>query len=230
MKNKLVITLLLLSTSLSVVLTGCNLINNFQNNSSQNNNSQNNSSPIKAPEWNEVKVIMKKAVISAEDLQKISRYDSYQSSENEIDEIIDIYNSSKNPKVRMKLLNILDRNLSYNLPDLKQKNNFSKLLTLYQNIVKSNDKALAPIALKGLVFVEGDSHSSKWQKENWSWSKELVVLLEEAVNEKLYNLSALGYYEQLALANKYQNSLFTKGCKEYVKFYGVNILVVVMKI
>ncbi|MCC3450451.1 MAG: tetratricopeptide repeat protein [Microcoleus sp. PH2017_39_LGB_O_B] len=218
MKNKLVITLLLLSTSLSVALTGCNPSSNSQNNSSQNNSSQNNSSPIKAPEWNEVKVIMKKPVISVEDLQKISRYDSYQSSENEIDEIIDIYNSSKNPKIRMKLLNILDRNLSYNLSNLKQSNNFSKLLTLYQNIVKSNDKALAPIALKGLVFVEGDSQSPKWQ--DWSWSKELIILLEEAVNKKLYNLSALGYYEQLALANKYPNSLFTKGCKEYVKFSG----------
>lgn len=218
MKNKLVITLLLLSTSLSVALTGCNPSSNSQNNSSQNNSSQNNSSPLKAPEWNEVKVIMRKAVISAEDLQKISRYDSYQSSDNEINEIIDIYNSSKNPKIRMKLLNILDRNLSYNLPNLKQSNNFSKLLTLYQNIVKSNDKALAPIALKGLIFAEGDSQSPKWQ--DWSWSKELIILLEEAVNKKLYNLSALGYYEQLALANKYPNSLFTKGCKEYVKFSG----------
>jgi TolA-binding protein len=218
MKNKLVITLLLLCTSLSVVLTGCNQNNNSQNNNSQNNSAQNNTSPIKPPEWNEVKVIMKKAVISAEDLQKISRYDSYQSSENEINEIIDIYSSSKNPKIRLKLLNLLDRNLSYNLSNLKESKNFSKLLTLYQNIAKSNDKTLAPIALKGLVFVEGDSQSPKWQKENWSWSKELIILLEEAVNKKLYNLSALGIYEQLALANKYPNSLFTKGCKEYVKF------------
>ncbi|MEG4319452.1 MULTISPECIES: tetratricopeptide repeat protein [unclassified Microcoleus] len=206
MKNKLVITLLLLSTSLSVVLTGCNL----------NNSSQNNSSPIKAPEWNEVKLIMKKAEISTEDLNKISGNYFDPITDNEINEIIDIYNSSQKLEIRKKILIILDSNLS----NLTQGNNFSKLLTLYQNIVKSNDKALAPIALKGLVFVEGDSQSPKWQKENWSWSKELVILLEEAVNKKLYNLSTLGYYEQLALANKYPNSLFTRGCKEYVKFSG----------
>ncbi|MCC3417273.1 MAG: tetratricopeptide repeat protein [Microcoleus sp. PH2017_29_MFU_D_A] len=214
MKNKLVITLLLLSTSLSVVLTGCDLSSNSQNNSSLNNNSQNNRSPIKATEWNEVKVIMKKAEINAEDLQKISRYDSSQISDNKIEEIIDIYNSSKNPEIRKEILNIVDRNL-YNL---KKGNNFKKLLLLYQNIIKTDDKNLTPIALRGLVFAEGDSESPKWQ--DWSWSKELVILLEEAVNKKLYNLSAFGYYEQLALANKYPNSLFTKGCREYMKFSG----------
>jgi outer membrane protein assembly factor BamD (BamD/ComL family) len=198
MRKFFIVALLLSSITVSVLLTRCNL---------------NNSSKI--PEWGEVKEIMKKGVsISIEDLKKISGDIYYQVNPDEINEIIDIYNSSNNTDIRIKILNTLNQNLS----NLKESRNYQKILTFYQDIAKSNDNILSPIALEGLVDAEGGSNSERWQ--DWAWSKEVVILLEEAVNKNLNNLSNFGDLELLALANKYPDSLFTRACKEYAEFTG----------
>jgi TolA-binding protein len=201
MKKKLIAALLLASINLFLLLTKCN----------PNQNPQ-----LKTPEWSEVKTIIKKETISVEDYNKIISTTYYQISPDEIDEIINIYNNSKNKNIRKLLLKILANNIYF----LKESNNFEKIIILYQNIVKSNDKTLSPIALKGLADAEGDLESKKWEREDWSWSKELINFFEEAVNKNLYKLSELENLQLLALANKYPDSLFTKGCKEYAKFTG----------
>jgi TolA-binding protein len=130
------------------------------------------------------------------------------SSTNKTDEVLKIYNSQKDVELQRIILkaNSLTKN-------------DDKLLKLYKSIAIGNNKLLAPIALNKLMEIEG---SEKWT--NWQWSNDISKILAESVDKDFYKLSEFSddYIKLLNLAQRYPNSLFTKACKEYSSFTGVN--------
>lgn len=209
---------LLLTPFMLILFSGCSFINGIF---SQQNE------PKQPPQWNEVKSILKNDVITADSFNNIFEYqlNSYEIKSDEIDELINIYNSTKYERTKKIILQsingrfsqVTNSNTSRDISEeLKAIISNTKLFNFYLEIAKSNKSKLASLALRGLIDREGGSDSPKWQ--DWSWSSEVANLLENVVNNNLYSLSKLGYYELLLLTNKYPDSLFTKGCKEYVSF------------
>ncbi|MBW4449807.1 MAG: PDZ domain-containing protein [Spirirestis rafaelensis WJT71-NPBG6] len=122
---------------------------------------------------------------------------------NKIDEIIEIYNSEKDDKIRFAILG----GLTESLPQ------YTKVLELYESVATSQNRLLAAKALRELTNAPDDE---RWT--TWGWSNKVKETLEEAVEKDFDKLSLLDNLELLALANKYPNSRFTKACIEYRSF------------
>ncbi len=129
---------------------------------------------------------------------------------NQINEIVNIYNSKNNDNVRRVILEEIN---SEALSKSISIENNPIIFNLYKSILFSQNRSLAPIALRGIT---NSSSDERWS--NWGWSVDVVRILEEAVNKDFYKLSSLDSSELLALANKYPNSKFTKACIEYRSF------------
>ena len=133
------------------------------------------------------------------------------SSERYGQELIEIYKKRDNSIVRQAII------LKFN-NNIKELSNDVNLISLYNSAVASGDIELAPLAFQALLSIEGDTRSIKWQ--DWGWSKNILQIFERAVNKDFYILNRLSSYELIAISNKYPNSLFTKGCKEYLSGIG----------
>lgn len=216
MRNNQIKFLVLTSFSIFILLSGCNFINGMFGHKDEQLE--------QPPQWNEVKSIIKNDIITADSFNRLLEYqfDLYEIKPSDIDELINIYTSTKYEKVKEIILRLMNSRLSQltNNNDTTENSKIitsnTKLFNLYLETAKSKNLKLAPLALRGLIDREGGSDSPKWQ--DWSWSLEVSNLLKDAVYNNLYNLSKLSYSELLLLTNKYSNSLFTKGCKEYVSF------------
>ena len=129
------------------------------------------------------------------------------SSERYIQELIEIYKKRDNSIVRQAII------LKFN-NNIKELSNDVNLISLYNSAVVSGDIEVAPLAFQALLSIEGD----KWQ--DWGWSNNILQIFERAVDKDFYILNRLSSHEMLAISNKYPNSLFTKGCKEYLSGIG----------
>ncbi|NER98189.1 MAG: tetratricopeptide repeat protein [Symploca sp. SIO1B1] len=122
---------------------------------------------------------------------------------NQVDRVLNIYKFKKDNETRATILRQM---IISGLDDTRVKD-------LYLQVAASNNHTLAPIALRGLT---NNSMDERWT--NWSWSNEIIKLLEQAVEKDFYKLSSLDLTEMVALTNQYPNSQFTKACIEYRKF------------
>lgn len=147
----------------------------------------------------------------------------YDINPEEVDEILQIYESTQNDDLRQIILRLLNRNTQYMLENKRFKR-------LYKNLVHSEDKLLAAIAFRGLISAEltrDENNKDQWQ--NWQWSPYIKNLLEKAVETDMHLLSSLYRLELLELSKRYPNSKFTEGCKEYTKltdgdtYFGNNL-------
>ena len=133
--------------------------------------------------------------------------------EDEIDEVLSLYKSTKDDRLRLELFNKLSVFIKTN----------SKVLDLYKKVASSQDRMLAPIALKQLLNTEltkDGADNDQWT--NWQWSQDVKKILEESVEKSMYKLSGLEYHFLLVLANRYPASKFTQGAKEYRTLIGGN--------
>lgn len=134
--------------------------------------------------------------------------------ENEIDELIRFYQLAKDDALRLELFKKLSNSIKTN----------PKVLDLCKKVAANQDRILAPIALKQLLYAElSKDVAGKDQWTNWQWSQDVKKLLEEAVNKSMYKLSGFEYLQILTLANRYPDSLLTQGAKEYRDFVGGNL-------
>lgn len=172
-------------------------------------------------------------VVIQEEIDKLFGYTP--ESVVQIDKLLDIYESTDDPKILIAILeeiNELFSEYSYlkealeegELSEEQQKTfiiqkkivSNQRLLSLYQKVAESNDRLLSPIALYGFLALEGGRYSEKWQ--DWSWGKRTEKLLHQAVNGSFYKLANFHVTELLAIAEHYPESLYTKACREYVAF------------
>lgn len=131
---------------------------------------------------------------------------------NQVDEILNVYNLQKEDRLRKLILNSINEVITQ--AEIIKNNKFNKeLLNLYKTVAGSKNLSLSPVALRGILNIEGNE---KWT--DWNWSNEVGKILKEAVDKDFYKLSLLTYYELLALTNKYPDSQFTTACKEYTSF------------
>jgi len=150
---------------------------------------------------------------TGEALNLLDKVDGASIKENEIDEILSLYNSTKDDQLRLGIFNNLSGFIKTN----------PKVLDLYKKVAESQDRILAPIALRALIYAEltkDASGNDQWT--NWQWSQNVKKILEEAVGQSMYKLSAFNYPHLLILANKYPDSKLTQGAKEYRNFIGGN--------
>jgi len=190
------------------LLPGCGF---FQGILNQGNKSS--QSTYKPVTWEEAKTGLMTASPTGEALNLLDKVDGGSIKENEIDEILSLYNSTKDDKLRLGLFNKLSGFIKTN----------PKVLDLYKKVAESQDRILAPIALSELIYAEltkDASGNDQWT--NWQWSQNVKKILEEAVGQSMYKLSELDYSHLLILANKYPDSKLTQGAKEYRNFIGGN--------
>lgn len=162
----------------------------------------NNSQSYKEVKWQDLKGQLSSSEISVDVLNLISRV---YLKDNEINEAIDIFDSSKNIDLRKGLF--VKFSSSTQNPRVKD---------LVTSIAKSQDRQLSPIALRALISSEtkrDSSNNDQWT--TWQWSPEILVLLEDAVNQNMFRLSAFSYHQLLKLAERYPESMMTKGAIQY---------------
>ena len=154
-------------------------------------------------EWQDLKSQLSSNEISADALNLVNRLDL---KDNEINEAIDIFNSSKNTDLRKSLF--IKFSSSTDNPRVKD---------LVRSIANSQDRQLSPIALRALISSEikrDASNNDQWT--TWQWSPEILVLLKDAVNQNMFKLSAFNdYRELLKLSERYPESKLTKGAIQY---------------
>lgn len=147
----------------------------------------------------------------------------YNINSQQVDEILQIYESTQDDDLRQIILQVLNRNLKYMLEN-------KRFQRLYKNLVHGENKLLAAIAFKGITKAEltkDEDYKDQWQ--NWRWSPGVKKLLEKAVETDMYLLSKLEFFELLELSKRYPNSKFTQGCKEYTRltdgdtYFGNNL-------
>lgn len=182
----------------------------------QKSNSQ--SSDNQEIKWKDIKEGIKTDNLSGDALNKVesaaSRYSSLVIQKNEIDEVIELFKRSRNLQIRLNLFKILKSKF------FGQK---AELVNLFKTTAESNDQLLAPLALSALVDSELSRDTrNRDQWETWQWSDDVKKLLEESANKNMYKLSAIGFSSLtlLRLAQKYPDSKFAKGAKEYRGFIG----------
>ena len=202
MKKNLIILLLV---PISIALPGCHIFNGILG-----------SKPseleiCKQLTWDKVKTGLSNDVVTDEALNDFNDYINYECEKinsNQVNDILNIYNSTQDVELQQEIIKTLATS-SFIAGN-------EKILDLYKSFANSPDRVLAPLGLRVAIYRIYQEDSERWQ--DWLWSEPIRSLLEEAVNKDLYKLSSLDYFELLALANKYPDSLFTKGCKEYVSF------------
>ncbi|MBV6627679.1 MAG: tetratricopeptide repeat protein [Rivularia sp. (in: Bacteria)] len=212
------------STGIMFLLSGCNIITKFNDQSITEN---------QTPEiltWDEIKQIIKKDTLTVDELNKIpdNRYYSAEIEVNEAKELIKIYEKTKYNRVRIKILRVINNvltNFAYSTsssfsaevnPNVIAIGTDEEILNFYYSVAKSKHPILSAIAVQGIVAREGSDKT--W--ENWSWSKPVLELFEEILNRDMYKLSQLNYYELLNFVERYPESLYIKGSKEYAAFTG----------
>ena len=150
-----------------------------------------------------------KPVPSGEALNSLR--DIYDINRQQVNDILQIYESTQDDDLRQIILQVLNRNIKY----ASENKRFQRL---YKNLVHGENKLLAALAFQGLTEAEltkDENNNDQWQ--NWQWSPDIKNLLEKAVETDMYLLSRLGRFELLELSKRYPNSKFTKGCKEYTR-------------
>lgn len=222
MKNKVISTLVIASTSIMLLLSGCNFTTIFKN---QFNTENKITEPLP---WNKIKEIIKKDKLTVDDLNKIpdNFYGLVEIKASEAKELIKIYNKTKYSRVKKTILKIINNNFTNFTdstsnsievdPNVRAIATDKKIVNFYYSIARSNDPIFSPIAVKGLIAREGSDKTWK----NWSWSRPVLNLLKEIVNRDMYKLSEFNYYELLNFNKRYPNSLYIKAAKEYGDFTG----------
>jgi TolA-binding protein len=206
--------------SLSIVLYGCGSNNKIKDTSLT---------------WGEIKSTLNQKKITSEDLNKLLK-SSYQVSSDpkEIDEIINTFKDEKNLYIKKYLIKTI--NAAVNSSKYISGSDFSsnedrakaekiisnpKIIDFYRFVLSSGNSQLQSLAFSGILdlnnysYKEGDTIKDNWT--NWKWSDEIRNLFDTSTNKNLENLSGLDNSALLAIANKYQNSLFVRGCKEYTR-------------
>lgn len=163
----------------------------------------NDSKVYKEVKWQELKDKLSKSQISAEELNLLYRVDL---KDNEINEAIDIFNSSQDSDIKEAIFNKLSFYVSRN----------SRNKDLFRSIAKSKDRQLSAIALNAFIKTELQRDASKNdQWTTWQWSPEVIGLLEEASDQHMYKLSQFNSLQLLKLVERYPNSKMAKGAIEY---------------
>ncbi len=171
----------------------------------ENKNSQSTYKPVT---WVEAKTGLMTAQPTDEALNLLHKASL---KEDEIDEALSLYKSTKDDRLRLEIFNKLSVFIKTN----------SKVLDLYKKVASSQDRMLAPIALKLVLNTEltpDEFGNDQWT--NWQWSQDVKKILEESVEKSMYKLSGFEYKFLLVLANRYPASKFTQGAKEYRTLIG----------
>lgn len=199
--SKLNRLILVSQIALALLLPGCELIRGIMDYQSPSQSTNHTASLSLSDIWEDL-IVPIPSVEALEQFQKITLNDE------EINQLILLYEQTNDPDLRHLIITRMPLNKGYNQDWLK-------------SIIESDDKPLAALAFNKLIWMElarDSNNDDQWT--NWQWSPYLLSLWEKAVEEDFHLLAYLEMLELLQLANRYPDSKFTQGCREYASLIG----------
>lgn len=201
MMSKLKLLMLVSQIALVFLLSGCELIRGIMDYQSPSQSKNYSASLSLSDIWEDL-IVPIPSVEALQQFQKITL------NNEEINQLILLYEQTNDPDLRHLIITRIPLSKGYNQDWLK-------------SIIESDDKPLAALAFNKLIWMElarDSNNDDQWT--NWQWSPYLLSLWEKAVEEDFHLLAHLAMLELLQLANRYPDSKFTQGCREYASLIG----------
>ena len=187
--------------ALVLLLYGCEIIRGIMDYQSPSQSKNSTASLSLSDIWEDL-IVPIPSVEALQHFQKITLNDE------EINQLILLYEQTNDPDLRHLIITRIPLSQGYNEDWLK-------------SIIESDDKPLAALAFNKLIRMElarDSNNDDQWT--NWQWSPYVLSLFEKAVEEDFHLLGNLEMLELFQLANRYPDSKFTQGCKEYASLIG----------